>query len=272
MNLLQAGTAVLRVIRRNSPILISAAAGIGLILVYYLTIKETEEIVEEMQEMTEEEIHSEVMVRKVVKTFAPSFLLLVFTLFCIVQSTVISQHRIRDLTAYSASLAAYYQQYRSKNIKMDGLEQDHQIMNEIVQERVNKKPPIADPDEGYVCNLAGYSPYFYVSSLEDIWRACSICNEMYFDKGPEEISLSNWMKLANAVQYDDYGNIVPFDYKHYGNLGWSTYMVTHDESVSGLYPYISKTKEENGQDIYFIDLPIPQPLETISWKCAPFTV
>ena len=263
MNLLTAGAAVLRTIRRNSPIILSAAAGLGLVLVYCLTIKETEEIKEEMDEMTEEEVHSFKMVKKIVKTYAPSFLLLVFTMFCIVQTTVISQHRIRDLTTYSAGLAAYYQQYRSKNVELNGSEKDHEIMKEIAKDQIND---ISDfnVDEGILCQMAGYSHYFSVSDLTKIYNAFSQANERYIDKGSGQVTVKKVLELAGAKEFDEWGCEVPFD-KYYTNYGWETHELTKDYAVSMLYPYIGKVEEESGLEYYFIDIPLPQPLELIGW-------
>lgn len=265
MNLLQTGAVVLKVIRRNSPILISAAAGIGLILIYYLTIKETEQAVEEINETPEEEVHSFKMAKKIVKIYAPSFILLIFTLFCIIQSTVISQHRIRDLTAYSASLAAYYNQYRAKVIDIYGSERDHEIRGDIARDEAIYREPVCVNDEefGYLCQMAGYGPYFTVRHLTDIYKAFIAANKI-MDTGPGEVKLKKWMELAGAVQYDDMGNIVPFN-KHYENYGWSTYDLTRTKAVSALYPYVGRIDEDSGLEIYFIDVPEPQPLELIGW-------
>lgn len=263
MNLLQTGAAVLRVVRRNSPILLSAAAGIGLILIYYLTIKETEEAVEVINETPEEEAHGFKMGKKIAKIFAPSFILLIFTLFCIVTSTVISQHRIRDLTVYSAGLAAYYKQYREMNVELNGEEADHEIVTEINRKRMQKYEPPEDPEEGYLCQMAGYGPYFSVPNLINIYSAFSELNHE-MDTGSGEAKLKRWMELAKAVQYDDHGNIVPFD-KYYENYGWETHDLTENESVSYLYPFVGKIEDDSGLEIFFIDLPLPKPLETIGW-------
>lgn len=265
MNLLQTGAAVLRVVRRNSPIIISAAAGIGLLLIYYLTIKETEQAVEEIKEMTEEEVHGFKMVKKIAKIYAPSFVLLIFTLFCVVTSAVISQHRIRDLTAYSASLAAYYRQYRNKNIELNGEEKDREIVEDIACDEATLREPVYNEieDRGYLCQMAGYGPYFTVPNLINIYSAFSEANRI-MDTGSGEVRLKKWMELAGAIQYDDMGKVVPFD-KHYANYGWSTYDLTRTEAVSALYPYIGRIDEESGLEIYFIDIPMPKPLETIGW-------
>ena len=263
MNLLKAGAVVLQTVRRNSPIIVGAAASVGLLLIYYLTIKETEEIAEEMNEMPEEEIHSFKMVKKIVKTFAPSFILLVITLFCIVQSTVISQHRIRDLTTYSAGLAAYYQQYRNKNVKLNGAEKDHEIVREIVKDRIQNDPAADNHYEECLCLMAGYSHYFYVPSVTNIFEAFREI-DIQLDCGKEWETLQKWMILAKAVEYDQNGNIVPFDSK-YCNYGWSTYDLTSNEGVSMVYPYVGK-EEDNGQEYYFIDVPMPKPLEPEMYK------
>lgn len=263
MNLLKAGATVLRAVRRNSPILISAAAGVGLILIYYLTIKETEQIVDEMEEMTEEEIHSFKMVKKIVKTYAPSFILLIITLFCIVQTTVISQHRIRDLTTYSAGLAAYYQQYRNKNIELNGSEKDHEIINEIAKDHTQSKLNGNTYSKECLCFMAGYPHYFYVPSITNIFEAFRDIN-IDLDCGKEWSTLQKWMRIAGAVEYDKDGNVVPFDSKYF-NFGWSTYDLTSTEGVSMVYPYVGQ-EEDNGYKFYFIDVPLPKPLESEMYK------
>ena len=261
MNLLQAGATVLRAVRRHSPIIISAAAGIGLVLIYYLTIKETEQIVDEMEEMTEEEIHSFKMVKKSVKTYAPSFILLVVTLFCIVQTTMISQHRIRDLTTYSAGLAAYYQQYRNKNIELNGPEKDREIVKEIVKDHAQSN--FNSHNKECLCLMAGYPHYFYVPSVTNIFEAFRDIN-IDLDCGKEWSTLKKWMRIAGAVEYDKEGNIIPFDSRYF-NFGWSTYDLTSTEGVSMVYPYVGQ-EEDNGCKFYFIDVPLPKPLDSEMYK------
>lgn len=265
MNFLQTGATVLRFVKRNSPIIISTIAGIGLVVIYYLTIKETEQIIEEMDEMTEEEIHSFEMTKKIVKIYAPSFILLVFTLFCVIQTTVISQHRIRDLTTYSAGLATYYQQYRNKNIELNGIDADHEVVKEIVTDKVNAHPIHDDQEDGYLCLLAGYSHYFRVPNLTCIFEAFRDVN-MQLDTGQEYEYLRNWMNYANVLEeYDEFGNLVPFD-SSYFNYGWCHYNLTLNEAVSIINPYVGLTKDDSGFEYYFIDVPEPMPLEPEIYK------
>lgn len=265
MNLIKAGKAAVRLIKLHSPVILSVAAGAGLILLYVLTIKETEEAVHEIEEAPEEDTGKFKMAKKIVKIYAPSFFTLLITLFCIVQSTVISQHRIRDLTNYSAALALSFNQYRKLNTELDGKEQDQWIMHENAKEQM-KDEALPDYDDGVLCMMPGYSHYFVVPSLLDIYSACSDANK-YMDTGSGEVELVKWMQWAKAREYNERGEIIHMDTK-YINYGWDTHDVTSEYAVSGLYPAISKVEdEEAGFEYYYIDIPMAKPLWT-KWEYA----
>lgn len=267
MNIARAGKFALQFIRRNSPIILSVAAGIGLAALYILTIKETEEVVHEIEEAPEEEVHSFKMVKKTVKIMAPSFAILLLTMFCIIQSCRISQHRIRDLTQYSAMLAATFNQYRQKNREIlgpDGPENnDKFIMYEIASDNVPPDELEDDPEEGLLCQLMGYPHYFKVPGWKDIYSSFLKANE-YMETGWGSVELSKWFRWANAVHYDDKGKRCGMDvnYLHYG---WETHDLADCEKVSGLYPYVGRITEDSGLVVYLIDVPAPKPLD-VSWE------
>lgn len=266
MNIARAGKFALQFIKRNSPIILSVAAGIGLAALYILTIKETEEVVHEIEEAPEEEAHSFKMVKKTVKIMAPSFVILLLTMFCIVQSCRISQHRIRDLTQYSAMLAATLNQYRQKNREIlgpDGSENnDKFIMYEIASENMPDELP-DDPEDGILCELIGYPHYFKVPKLENIYAGFLNANE-YMETGWGSVELSKLFRWINAIHYDDKGHRCGMDvnYLHYG---WETHDLADCEKVSGLYPYVGRITEDSGLVVYLIDVPAPKPLD-VSWE------
>lgn len=268
MNLVKTGRLIFQFVRHNSPIILSAAAGVGLVALYILTIKETEEAVQEINEAPEEEVHSFKMAKKVVKIMAPSFVVLVFTLFCIVQSCMISQHRIRDLTQYSAMLAATFNQYRQKNRELlgpDGPENnDKMIMGQIAAEqKVDKKLP--ELEEGILCQMIGYPNYFTVPNVAFIYTAILKANK-YMETGRGSVELSQWFKWAHAVEYDEKGRVrgMNLNYLHYG---WDTYDLQADRSVNvgALYPCVEVVGDDSGLEIYLIDLPAPKPLD-VDWN------
>ena len=265
MNVLKTGRVFLQLIKRNSPIILSVAAGVGLAALYILTIKETEEAVHEIDEAPEEEVHSFKMAKKTAKIMAPSFVVFVLTMFCIVQSCMISQHRIRDLTQYSAMLAATFNQYRIKNRELlgpDGPENNDQIiMTQIACDKTEKMECPNNSDDRPLCLMNGYDNYFRVPNLIDIYAAFSRANE-YMDTGYGSVELCKWMKWANAIEYDENDRPKGMNprYLHYG---WDTYDLTMTEAVSGVYPSISRIEEESGLVIYFIDVPAPKPLDVI---------
>lgn len=265
MNIVKAGRIALQFIRHNSPVILSAAAGIGLAALYILTIKETEEVVHEIEEAPEEEARSFKMVKKAGKIMAPSFIVLLTVLFCIVQSCRISQHRIRDLTQYSAILAATLNQYRQKNREIpgpDGLgDNDRYIMYEIASENMENDPP-DDPETGILCQLMGYPHYFKVPNIDKIYDAFFRANE-YMETGWGSVELCKWFQWAHAIHYDEKDKQCSMDMK-YLHYGWDTYDLTVNNQVSALYPYIGKMTDDSGLEIYMIDVPIPKPLD-VSW-------
>ena len=262
MNLIVVGKTIVRFVHRNSPIILSAAAGFGLLALYALTIKETEEVVNEINEAPEEEVHSFKMAKKIAKKMAPSFLLMLAVLFCIVQSTVISQHRIRDLTNYSAALAAMFNSYRIKNIEINGKERDQEIMSEIAAEQVEDDDPPFDVDEEIPCLIAGYPHYFYVPKLDCIWEACLKANKQINEEGTKTIMLLQWLRWAQAKEYNESGMIRGFDMK-YIHYGWEDEDLEMMDDISGSYPWVSKAADDSQFEYYFIDMPsLPKPLES----------
>ncbi len=258
MNLLKTGAVALRFVRRNAPFLISAAAGIGLVALYVLTIKETEEAQEVIQESEEEEVHSFKMVKKIAKIYAPSFLCLMVTLLCIVSSAVISHHRIRDLTAYAAGITTAYAKYRQENIDQNGVDADHMIIPEVMKECVNEDPLdyLEDGDEGVLCMMNGYDGYFKVPNIVCVYSAILDLNKE-MEKGPYEwVYLTEFWKKARVL--------TPMKQKYIGH-GWAAYdlQCTDDYCASALYPNIYKETEESGLRWYMIDLPAPKPLDMI---------
>jgi len=251
MNLAKAGAAALKILQRNVPFLLSAAAGIGLIGLYILTIKETEEAAEVLNEAAEEETQSFEMGKTLVKIYAPSFLCLLATLFCIVSSAVISHHRIRDLTVYAAGVTTAYNQYRQHNVFQNGKESDDRIISEVTRENIHNDPP--KEYDGITCMLPGYDSFFTVSCIEDVTNAISELN-VKMEKGPECCEMAEFFKLAKVRE--------PMDQKYFA-YGWDSYDLTRRYGVSMLYPHIFKDTDESGLEYYVIDLPMPRPMEMI---------
>lgn len=258
MNIVKAGLATLRLAKKAAPVLISAAAGIGAVLTYILTIKETEQAQEVLQEADEEELHSVKMVKKIVKIYAPSFILLVVTLLCIVQSTIISQHRIRDLTASYAALATFTNNYRQKQIDIFGKETDDRIIQAIAEEKIQDDPPF-DPD-GILCFMPTYPHWFEVPSKECIFQAFLTANE-YMDMNGH-VMLNQLMEWMHTKEYDETGKEVGMDQRYIG-FGWENFDLFTEESATGLYPRLSEFSEDSGLEGYIIDIPVPKPLELI---------
>ena len=266
MNIMKTGVIALKFLRRNAPILISAAAGIGLAALYVLTIKETEEAQEIIRETEEEEVHSFKMAKKLMKIYAPSFICLIITMACIISSTVISQHRIRDLTLYATSIAASYKNYRQFNIEQNGEEADVEVMRECAKIQAKDILPPWEPNENEVlCMMNGIPRFFTVPDLSSAINAFSDINEGFLsDDGPGEATFQTWLDFANACVYDEYGRLVPMD-STYANLGWGFYDLTENDKVSTICPRFIKEKEISGLEYYFIDVPRPQPLEIVRW-------
>ena len=113
--------------------------------------------------------------------------------------------------------------------------------------------------------MAGYGHYFSVKNLTDIYDAFIKANRDYIEMGDGTVSLFTLMELAGAKQYDEAGNIVPFD-KSYTGYGWSTHDLTENEGVSCIYHNISKIEESSGLEIYFIDVPLPKLIEIPEYR------
>ena len=261
MNLVSTGTIVLKFLRHNAPVIISAAAGIGLVALYILTIKETEQAVEEIQEVPEDENHDSTVTKKIMKIYAPSFICLLFTLFCIVCSVTISQHRIRDLTLYASGLATTFENYRQHNIEKNGKESDLEIMNEAPKDIL---PPWENDSDEVLCFMAGYPHPFYVSNIADISNAFSEANKGYLEDGNGEVTVQQIMDIAEAREYDNKHNLIPVD-PHYAHWGWGVHDLKENRRGSIIYSYITLNRDNNGVEYYFIDVPLPQPMELVRW-------
>ena len=167
--------------------------------------------------------------------------------------SVISHHRIRDLTAYAASMTTMYNQYRQHNIIQNGKENDQKIISKIAQENVKDNPPEEDDEDSILCLLPGYDHYFTVPSLVNIYEAVSKLN-LKMEKGPGNCELAEFMKLAKSE--------TPFDHKFLAH-GWDTFDLDRNYGVSGLYPNIFMDKDDSGLEYYVIDLPMPRRLDCI---------
>lgn len=258
MNVVKAGMIALKFIKRNSPIIISAAAGLGMVLTYILTIKETEEAQEAIEEIeeNEEEPQKLKIAKKVAKIYAPSFICLVISLLCIVQSTVISQHRIRDLTASCAAMAAFINDYRRNEIEIYGQDHDGVIMHSIAEEKFENDPPLKY-EEGILCLLPPYPHWFWVKSVTKLKAGCLDANQEIDETGC--ISMGKWMKFVGAREYDEHGNTIGMD-QAYLDYGWYEHELCDEDAHSGLYPDINCEDEESGLRYYVINLPMPKPM------------
>ena len=255
MNLVKTGAIALRFIKRNSPFILSAAAGIGLIALYFLTIKETEKAQEVLNEAEEEEVHSFKMAKRIAKIYAPSFLCLVITMVCVISSAVISHHMIRDLTAYAAGMTAAYNQYRQHNIENDcelnGVDEDRMIIADIARNNVLDEPP--DNEEGYACLINGYPHFFRVPNLMNIYAAILELDHQMEAGDHEWINFVDFWKKARVMDR--------IDHKYLGH-GWTSYDLTKNYGVSSLYPNgIYKETDDSGFEWYMIDLPMLKPME-----------
>ena len=251
MNLAKTGVIALRFLRRNAPLLISAAAGIGLAALYILTIKETEEATEVINQAEEEEADGLETAKKVAKIYAPSFICLIVTMFCIVSSAVISHHRIRDLTTYAASMTAMYNQYRQHNIIQNGKESDQKVIGKIAREHAAEDP--TSNEGGIMCLMPGYDHIFTVPSLVNVYEAITKLN-LKMEKGPGNCELDEFMELAKAKEEMD---------PRYIAYGWETFDLDKNYGVSCLYPNIFKDTDDSGLEYYVIDLPMPRRLDMI---------
>lgn len=252
MNLVKTGGMIARVIGKNAPILISAAAGIGLIALYILTIKETEEAQEVLNEMPEEETQGFKTAGKIVKIYAPSFICLIVTLFCIVSSALISHHRIRDLTAYAAGLSAAFNQYRQQIIFQNGKEMDQKVMAKVARARVEEDPPKDKDDDSVLCLLPGYDCFFHVPSTANVSEAFLELNKKIKD-GYRVIEFPEFMKLAKAKE--------PVKPK-FLCYGWETFYLEDNYQTDAFYPNIFKETDDDGLEYYVIDnVPMPRLLE-----------
>ena len=249
MNLVKMGRIALDVVKKNSPFILSAVAGVGLIALYALTIKETEEA----KDILDEEEESFEKTKKIIKIYAPSFLCLMITLVCIVSSAVISHHMIRDLTLYAASVTAAYNKYRQHNIDQNGVDSDQRIIADIARESVLDEPP--KDDEGILCLMNGYDHFFRVPNIINVYAAILELNEE-MNEGPyERAMMKDFWEKAKVMD--------PLDHKYLGH-GWSVYDLNYDHNVSALYPgEIYKETDDSGLEWYMIDIPAAKPLGMI---------
>ncbi len=261
MNIVTVGLTAYRFMKKASPILISAAAGIGAVVTYVLAIKETEEAQDIIQEAAEEEEQGFELAKKLVKVYAPSFILLVITLLCIVQSTIISQHRIRDLTASCAALATFTNEYRRKQIDIYGKETDQKVITEIAKDRFFESHPDDIGDDEILCFMPTYPHWFSVPSVECIINAFTKVNEK-MDQTRKPVMLSDFMKWAHATEYDTEGNVKDMDHRYLG-YGWECIDLYLNEGVGGVYPFLEKFHEQSGLEGYCIDIPEPKQIELI---------
>ena len=253
MNVVKTGIMVAKLLKRHAPIIMSAGAGIGMVLTYILAIRETEEACEEISRTDEEEdIHSFKMAKKLIKIYAPSFITLVLTLLCVVQSTIISQHRIRDLTASYAALATFTNQYRQKVREIYGDEADFVTTTEVIEDRLGE---YEDPEdsEGYLCFIDGYPKFFHVKSKDCIYEA---------------FNMLNWdihLKCASTLgQWMIYADVEDFDPK-YGHIGWTDYDLAREQKAAMVYPVIKEDSDDSGLEYFYISVPLPRQVEYMEY-------
>lgn len=185
-NLTQLTGAIGKGIKSHSSIILSVAAGVGVITTAYLTgiasyeaaliIKAKEDV-----DGTSSDRKQRVMDRTklVWKLYIPAGISTISTIGCIIGSNRIESKRTIAATTALAFTERAYSEYRDKVVEEFGVRKDQSIRDQVVADQVKENPPpayiISGPGNVLCCEL--FTGRYFTSDMESLRKAQNDLND-----------------------------------------------------------------------------------------------
>jgi hypothetical protein len=220
-------------VKRNSPIILSATAGVGVIATAYLASKatlEAAELIRETEKQRPKFINRDnkkdtaIDVTKLVwRLYVPTAISAVSTISCIAGANRIQSRKTLAAQAAFAVSERVYSEYRDKVIEEYGESKDKKIRDSMVEDRVKKSGEIIIAGSGGVL-------------------CCELFTGRYFDCDIEALRRSV-NELNKKILAHDYATFNDFYYMvgisqttESGQLGWKSSRLMELEFTSVLAP------------------------------------
>lgn len=217
MNLSQLLSKATKSAKSNSPEILTALAVSGVVTTAYLTVKasfQAAEIFKRKEAMGRiTDAQAKPYIHAVWKCYIPAGVSGAFTIVCIVGASKSNAKRTAAaVTAYSITERAF-SEYKEKVVEQIGKGKEQKIQDELVQDRVNKKPPSAHevimvgPGQVLCCEL--FTHRYFRSDMETLRKA--------------QNELNARIVHDTYVPLDEFYDIISLPYTSNSNkIGWDS--------------------------------------------------
>lgn len=240
-------------IKRNVSTILTCLGGVGVVATTITAVKATPKalrLIEEAEQNKGEELTKWEKTKIAAPTYAPSALLGLTTLACIVGSNVLNQKAQASIMSAYALLDQSYKDYRRKFKELYGEEQDQEITNAIAIEKA-EDIGVRGSYLGTNCDLSleesnsepqvfydEHSGRYFESTVEQVLTAEYHLNRNYILRG---YSYLNEFYEFLGIEETDYGSV----------LGWAP----NDDGMYWIDFNHRKLESDEGKDVYIIEMP-----------------
>ncbi len=223
MKIERLASGTLRLIKKESPVILGVLGAVGVVLTAVTVSKDTLKAEIKLDDK-EEEVHRELTktewVQTVLPAYIPSIAVGSATVACIIASTVLNQRQKMALSSAYILLDQSYKQYKDKVVELFGEGADREVEREVTKDRIQelKKKDDIRGDETLIFYEKHYNQLFERSMLE-VKDAEYLLNKKFALNG--EVSLNDFYELLGLEKTKD-GEI----------LGWSM------AALSEFTPYV----------------------------------
>jgi hypothetical protein len=212
MNLSQLVSKLTKSAKSNSPEILTALAVSGVVTTAYLTAKATFKASGHLEDQSPH-MSTKDKTKLVWKCYIPAGVSGAFTIGCIVGASKANGARTAAaVTAYSITERAF-SEYKEKVVEQLGKGKEQKIRDEIVQDRVNRKPPSAQeivmigPGKVLCCEL--FTRRYFRSDMETLKKA--------------QNELNARIVHDTYVPLDEFYDIISLPYTSNSNkIGWDS--------------------------------------------------
>lgn len=208
------GQQVTRVISRNSPTILTSLAVAGLVTTTVMAVRATPKALQILK--MEQDYRADELLTKfdIVKLtwpyYAPSAVMGLVTIACIISANSINLRRNAALASVYSLAEASLKEYRSKVIETIGEKKERKIKDEIAKDKITKNPPkeneIILTGKGETLCYESLSGRYFKSDIEKIRKAENEINKEILNNN--FISLNevyDSLGLANTKMGDEVG-------------------------------------------------------------------
>lgn len=185
-NLTQLSGTIGKGIKSHSPIILSVAAGVGVITTAYLTgvasyhaaleIKAIEDSVGTNSNRKDRVIERTKLVWKL---YIPAAISTITTIGCVVGANKIQSNKTLAATTALAFTERAYSEYRDKVVQEFGVNKDQSIRDQVIADQIKESPPpayiISGPGNVLCCEL--FTGRYFTSDMETLRKAQNDLND-----------------------------------------------------------------------------------------------